>query len=42
MTKTLIAVGSHRKLALPVILLLDTTVDKLFVWNFEFRSLVFV
>jgi len=44
MTKTFTAVISHRFVnpALQVMIQLDTTVEGLFVWNFEFGSLGFV
>ena len=44
MTKTFTTVVLHRFVdpALPVMIQLGTTVDKLFVWKFEFGSLEFV
>jgi len=44
MTKTFIRLVSHRlaNLGLPIMMPLGTTVEGLFVWNFEFGSLGFV
>jgi hypothetical protein len=44
MAKTFTIVVSHcfPNPGLPVMMLLGTTVDGLFVWNFEFESLGFV